>query len=353
MCKVLDSNSDQFNEIIQNIKEQYLSKDNFPKLVLGTGLSMVYKLPGMSSLGKRLEEEFEKNDNVKVKKMWSGKQNDIIKEGLEKGLGSINNGENELVNYIKKYTAKFILNEEIRLFESILNSETGFKKLIAYLRDTCSVNNRILDIMTPNYDRIVEIVCDSLKINVITGFTGQNICYFNQELMKHPQKLYSTNKTFFVRLFKPHGSLNWLNIDGQIILTNDNKKLLQKSDLIEIITPGSSKYKAGLTIENFRCMREDFNEILENDSNYSLLIFGYGFNDEHFDIVLNSRFSDKRTLIISKEVKNEIIDKAMNNSKIVLIYQRESKNYIIYKMNKFVVDVELWDINKFSNIFIS
>ena len=37
-------------------------------------------------------------------------------------------------------------------------------------------------------------------------------------------------------------------------------------------------------------MREEFNELLDERTNYSLLIYGYGFNDDHVDTAIVDSF---------------------------------------------------------------
>mgnify|MGYP001851621787 FL=1 len=99
-------------------------------------------------------------------------------------------------------------------------------------------------------------------------------------------------------------------------------------------------------------MREDFNErISDVQKSFSLLIYGYGFNDEHFNTVLFQN-SNMNMLILSYEVKGEILDKAINNSHMTIFYQQDKKNYMIYKSEKYEVDVALWDIDKFVETII-
>lgn len=350
---ILENNVDKYNSIIQDIKETYLSKTKYPKLIVGTGLSIYYKLPGMARLAEKLEKEFIACRCVKSQTTWEKVRNDIFNKGLEEGLSKINpygQDEREFIDRIRKITAKFILEEEIKLFDTIFNSESGFKKLIKYLESTSSNNYPVLDIMTPNYDRIIEIVCDSLKITVTSGFCGDNICSFNNVFLKNPNKFYSKDN-FLVRLFKPHGSLNWLKLNGEVILTNDNMRLLKNCDDIEIITPGTSKYEKGLIDENYRVVRETFNETLEI-KNYSIVIFGYGFNDEHFNAVLYSKFAYVPILIISKTIKEEIVQKALSNQNLTLFYECAGKNYLVYKKCKYDLEKNMWDIDIFANVFL-
>lgn len=348
----LDTKSEKFDEIVQDIKQRNLSRNNMPKLIVGTGLSIIYGVPGMTALTVELDNKINNSDNTELISMWKKHYESIFLNGLEAGLSNITQGENILVDEIRAITAKFILESEEKIHCSILQRDTGFSKLLKYLSETVSVSKKIIDIMTPNYDRIIEIICDKLGIGVITGFTGSLYCSFNKNILKKPTDVYNCKDSIWVRLFKPHGSINWLNEDGKIYLSNDYEVLNNKSELIEIVTPGSSKYKVTMTNNTFRYMREDFNELLNNENNYSLLIYGYGFNDAHFDAALFESFQ-KNVLIISRDVKQEIIDKALGQKNITIFYHKDDKEYMIYKSKKYIIDVSLWDIDKFADVFIA
>ena len=133
--------------------------------------------------------------------------------------------------------------------------------------------------------------------------------------------------------------------------TNDYEILKEKAEYIEIVTPGSSKYKVGMTNNTFRCMREEFNELLNPRDNYSLLIYGYGFNDDHFDTALFDSFQ-KNVLILSRDVKPDIINKALEKKNITVFYHEDDRESMIYKSKKYTIDMPVWDINQFADLFI-
>ena len=343
--------SDTFDDIVENIKQANLSRNNMPKLIVGTGLSVIYDIPGMKALTEHLGKEIEKSPKTNLKEMWKKHYNDISVNGLEAGLASLTQKEEILVEEIKSITAKYILESEENLHEAIFEKNTGFCKLLHYLSGTVSVGKKVIDIMTPNYDRIIEIICDKLGIGVITGFNGSLYGKFNKNLLKQPTEVYNCKNHVWVRLFKPHGSINWIQENGNEYLTNDYEILKKKVEFIEIVTPGSSKYKAGLTNNTFRCMREEFNELLNPEDNYSLLIYGYGFNDDHFDTALFDSFQ-KNVLILSKDVKQEIINKALERKNITVFYHEKGKEYMVYRSKKYVIDLPVWDIDQFADLFI-
>lgn len=352
MCdEYLEIHSDVFDDIVEDIKQRNLSRNNMPKLIIGTGLSIIYGVPGMKKLAEHLGKEISKSPIKCLKEIWEKHYSEININGLEAGLASLTQTENILVDTIKPITARYILESEEKLHKTILEENTGFCKLLAYLSGTVSVEKKVIDIMTPNYDRIIEIVCDKLGIGVITGFYGSLYGKFNKNLIKQPTEVYNCRNRAWVRLFKPHGSINWINEDGNEYLTNDYEILKEKAEYIEIVTPGSSKYKVGLTNNTFRCMREEFNELLNPENNYSLLIYGYGFNDDHFDTALFDSFQ-KNVLILSRDVKSEIINKALERKNITVFYHEDDKEYMIYKSKKYTIDLPVWDINQFADLFI-
>lgn len=343
--------SERFDEIVEDIKVRNLSKNNMPKIIVGTGLSIVYGVPGMDKLTEKLDTEINSGSKVCIKNMWNKRFSAIKTKGLEAGLAGLTQKEHALVEVIKPITAKFILDKEEKLHESIGEKDTGFSKLLNYLCGTVSENKRIIDIMTPNYDRIIEIICDKLGIGVITGFTGSLYGQFSETLLNSTEQFYNCKDQKWIRLFKPHGSLNWINKDGRVYLTNNYRVLKNNIENIEIVTPGTTKYEVGLTNNMFRCMREEFNQLLRSDGNYSLLIYGYGFNDDHFDTAIFDSFQ-KNVLIISRDVKAEIKDRAMNAKNITIFYHEDDKEFMIYKAKKYQIDLPLWDIDQFAEVFI-
>lgn len=347
----LETHSKRFDDIVEDIKQKNLSRNNMPKLIIGTGLSILYGIPGMRDLAKYLDKEIEKVNETDLKKMWADRYKNIKDKGLEAGLVNLSQEENILVDFIKTSTAEYILGSEENLHERIIKRDTGFSRLLEYLSGTVTINNKVIDIMTPNYDRVIEIVCDKLGIGVINGFYGSLYGKFDRNLLKQPTQTYNCTTKKWVRLFKPHGSINWINENGNEYLTNDYFELSQRIEHIEIVTPGSSKYRESMINNTFRCMREEFNDLLNPSGNYSLLFYGYGFNDDHFDTVLMESFQ-KNVLIMAKDVKKEIIDKALKRKNITVFYRENGEEYMIYKAKKYSIDLSLWDIDQFADVFL-
>lgn len=354
---LLDINKDEFEPIFLDIKERYLSSLNFPKLIIGTGLSIAMGVPGMLELAEKLDEEFQTIKDEYLSEKWIKYREKIQKKGLEAALLDISTNEELFVEKIRKITSEFILDKEYEQHSVIFNNVSGFEKLLKYLSETISVNNQIIDIMTPNYDRLIEIICDKLKLPLTLGFSGNLYQKFDENILKSPYEFYAKNITL-VRLFKPHGSVNWIKENGKECQINDYAQLKLKKENIDIITPGSLKYKSSMVNGVFRYHREIFNDLIsDSKKSYSIFIYGYGFNDQHF----NTAFEDtkKDVLVLTRTMKKSFLERAIGNKNWTVFYKNEEgeaviepKSYMIYKGEKYSLNSDLWDINVFSNVFL-
>ena len=77
--------STEFREIFSDIKRRYLSMTNFPKFIIGTGLSISVGIPGMGKLADKLDAVFSKKD-CKYKEIWENCKPIVRKKGLEAAL---------------------------------------------------------------------------------------------------------------------------------------------------------------------------------------------------------------------------------------------------------------------------
>ncbi len=343
--------SDEFNDAVITIKNNVLSKNNMPKLIVGTGLSASYGIPGMWKLSEELKSKLGVHKDDEIKQAWIRREKDINDNGLEEGLKTLSSDEQKLIDEIRKVTADYILREEWPRLLDIYQKSSGFEKLLTYLKATVSVNHGLIDIMTPNYDRVIETLCDKCGIQVITGFSGEIFQRFEPLRLKKPSDYYEGHNCC-IRLFKPHGSINWISNGNGEILINDFDYLSKHSEDIEIIAPGSSKYEAGMTNNTFRIMREDFNELIsEMNKPYSLLIYGYGFNDTHFNTVLFQN-TKKNVLILSKDIKEEVLEKAKNNHMVTALFHKDSTDFMIYKGEQIEIDKSLWNMDVFADVFL-
>lgn len=348
----------EFEEIFTSIKRRYLSTTNFPKFIIGTGLSITMGVPGMGKLADELDRNFSMKENVEYKEIWDECNSTVRKHGLEAALLKISNPKAEFVEKIRKITGKYILESDYAVRENNFETPSAFEKLLNYFIRTVSVNNKIIDIMTPNYDLIIETVADRLRLSTTLGFTGNIFQKFNPEILRNPYNYYNKDTTI-LRIFKPHGSVNWVKQGDIFYQTNDYKYLENNSDCIEIIAPGSMKFKYGMTHDLLRLHREIFNATFaDSKSSHAIFIYGYGFNDEQFDNVFKD--THRNVIVLTMDLKKEIIDRACSHKNWTLFYKNiigerphtSRYSFMVYNGKQYKINCDLWDLRYFVDVFI-
>ncbi|MDE8197331.1 SIR2 family protein [Erysipelothrix rhusiopathiae] len=333
---------------ICEIKKEFFSRSNFPKFIIGTGLSVSYNVAGMDTLSQDFETHFESNTDFS--EIWPEVKEIMSEKGLEAALQapiiSKSKNGNKFIECITSLSSKRVLTDTRDNIETIKNTNRGFMKLISYLAETVSRNDRLIDIMTPNYDLIIELVCEEVGVGIIDGFSGEYYQTFAENELSEPRKIFRLTEKPYVRLMKPHGSINWVSTSsGMLYKVNDFGYLFDHINELQIIAPGAGKYEMGMTGAIFTHNREIFNNILRSKNDCPLVIYGYGFNDEHFNLSIIEN-SNQKILVLSFNIKEDILIRLQKNSKAVAFYQKEGKNYMLYKSHTYKIERGLWDLDE-------
>jgi len=340
-------------------------------IIVGTGASMAVDPEfGMAALAEELRQKMPDavSSDKKLESSWN-KINEKIKDtGLEKALDGINN--EELRSTIIKIAGNFVARIDAEYKKKSLSVDSyvfPMKKFLLKLFSSLSVINPFLNIITPNYDMLIEHICDKNKIPCCTGFTGgitkhydwniaeKELSFIIKKIKNRKQKLFGSRKKH-IKLHKVHGSLNWFWQNQQIMednsLTYDREHTLQRA----IIPPGDAKISEAFM--NYRDFFARADNAIANDDAY--IFVGYGFNDIHIEkeIDRHLEINGKHGVIITKELSDKaknLINTADNlwavfqdpdNSANTLIKNKKYNNHLI------VENSDLWKIDKFTDIIL-
>lgn len=309
-----------------------------PLFFIGSGSSAAYGLPSMNMLGKHLLSKLSAkyySDND-----WQ-RFEENLKEGqdLEKAMTDIVL-KKEIINDIRKETWKLVSEKDLELLDSVLfdNKDMPLANLI---RKYYQSHPSKVDIITTNYDRVVEYACDKARIPVSTGFSG---CY---------SKYYSDkfNNKNTVNLVKVHGSLDLFKDTKGITISLPLQKSIPVGLIPEIVTPGISKYQAVLTGTE-RSLLNQCDSLIKNASSY--LCIGYGFNDTQIQaLMINEIQSGKPLVLITMDVSDETASLLANKaSNYAYICKGAKENTTEFCINKklYTIDGTYWTVEGFMNI---
>lgn len=321
-------------------------------LVVGTGLSIAEGIPGMHSLGEHLKRVIPPRLDTVPDSAW----NDLVAaldggDHLEAAMGKVNLSATT-VDAIVDATAHFILEKELEVFKRVISGAQilPFTVFIKHLFKS----GKKFHLITPNYDRLIELATEAAGIGVDTRFAGHLIGHSDPKRSADTHReLYMAGKNTAFRsianlcIYKPHGSLDWFDIGGRVVRCPINTG---KTPII--ITPGASKYR-----ESFRSVFDDQrtsgNRSVVNATR--LMFVGYGFNDDHLEQHLcpNLRLT-KPTVIITKQL-SENASKAIANSSDTQVIAMCSVSETDFRTRitnsngeELVVNEQLWHLDGFN-----
>lgn len=325
-------NKDEIFKLIQR------SLSNPPLILVGSGGSAPYGLPSMGDLGihliNSLDSKYSRNYswNQFVENLNDG-------QDLETALSKLSLDDG-IIEDIRKETWKLISEKDLDLFKSVFlaNKVLSIGSLIKKFYQT---HPKCVNVITTNYDRVIEYACDSVKLPTCTGFSG---LYLKDYCNEFPNK-------DIVNVIKVHGSLDMFrDIHGaplNIPLMNE----IPFGLVPEIITPGLLKFQAVLK-GNPRNLLSISDKMIEKAN--SFLCIGYGFNDEQVQEKIITRIRQNIPIVIvTMQLSDSATHLITNNAKNFVTIQKGNKpNTTEFCINKeiTVLDGCFWSIDGFMRI---
>lgn len=335
-------------------------------IVVGTGSSISVDCDfGMGALEKYLKDTIPKliSHDMGLQQEWE-KVLQKRSEGVdfENSLNEIQQ-DSELLDTIIRETARFVTSINHKHVPALLKGEvhvpisTLFKKLSNKL----STQNPTIDIITPNYDLLLEYALRNEQIEFTDGFYGNiqkelNWDEAGRDFLRPSD--YSSRRSPkwkvkpHFRLHKIHGSLNYFELDGKIV--RDDTLTFCGNDTIDhfidtidrfIITPGSTKYKRIVETREFY---KECDKAIEQAN--SFLFVGYGFNDNDIDIKIRKELNKgKNAVIVTKQLIGKGKDLLTSYPEIIAIEENPSGkgSCIHYEGATHDFDENLWKIDTF------
>ena len=284
--------------------------DGCPALLIGSGGSIPYGLPSMQALAIEIVNQLE--DKYRDEDSWKAFVAELKStNNLELALENIIM-EDEIHNSILLTVWSFINKKDREAFLEFV--KYGKYPALTMILKKFVQRAGATNIITTNYDRLVEYSIDFAQGKVETGFAGNYIKNFG--------RIQTTTAKRTVNLFKVHGSVDWFKhkSNKNIMATH----FIESADLSDIyvpmiVTPGNGKYKETHN-DPFRTVISEADKALRSSASY--LCIGYGFNDEHIQpiIIDENRNRNKPLVIVTKEVTPKMED---------LFFQNDNGNCLI------------------------
>ena len=298
------------NKIFRLIQEYLKQK---PLIIWGSGATIPFGMPSMDDL----KEELEITENGNLETILSKISNETEKNRYEEKIYKCINTKDS--NFRENFTNK---------------KSKPLKALISYFY---KAHPQLLNIITTNYDCILEYVLAYHNIPYSDGFLGKEFSEFNSGNFKTKEH---------INLYKVHGSLRW-----------HKKRYSYHNSMMDGVFPNQDKYET-TSKEPYRTIITKSDEAIEDA--LCFLSIGFGFNDEHITPKIETAIrGDKSIVVIAKTATESTKEKLANASCYVLIEtgeQTDSTLFTIKEKDKEVITETLgenyWKIDEFNKILM-
>jgi hypothetical protein len=312
---------EEIKEKIFTIIQNYLKTP--PVIIWGSGATVPFGLPSMWKLNEIIK--------AKIPEFDQDCDNLEIELGKEKYI--------ELMPQIRNIIWDAISEVDKEVLQKLLVSNSddfnGIKKLVEKISDA---HPKVTNIITTNYDCIIENVLSFHGIPFTDGFLGKELSLFDESLFS------SKN---IVNIVKVHGSLNWFDFGGEIRYLQNNIE----SSVPQIICPGKNKYQ--------EAYKSPYRELIQKSDLFinsadSFLVVGFGFNDEHLTPRIKSKIKKGTPIVVITKIISEtclielesaekyvLLEDEGDDKTKVTVKERNSEKQII------ILEGNFWSLNNF------
>lgn len=276
--------------------------EHSPTIILGSGASIPYGLPGMPELSDYLHNNL-KFDNDTEQDEWNkisrklGNATDI-----EAALDTLR--LDTLLSKIVACAWECVNNKDKLVWESAISGDKEFAlgKLLSSMFQSTQPQ---INIVTTNYDRVAEYACNSEGILFQTGFPPGYV----QKWESANQRRCScgSKNARVVKIWKVHGSLDWFRAPRDRIIGLPIFTSPPEHHFPLIVAPGNHKYEQTHSNPFYDTINSANQEICKAEA---FLCVGFGFRDQHIQrhLIERCRKSDVPIVVLAKTLTDKAKD---------------------------------------------
>ena len=293
-----------------------------PVIIWGSGATIPFGLPSMQDLNKMLSEKV---------KDFDGSNNNLEEElGKEKYL--------KILPEIRQIIWDIINKADRKILSDLLSNKDKYTGVLALIKKFLEPHPQNINIITTNYDRLLEYVMTYHNINFTDGCSGRVLSAFNEDIFKDKN---------IVNLIKVHGSLNWGKIDNEIRYTDIFNKNIEPV----IIPPGKNKYQETYHSPYRELIQYSDKVIKKADSFFAI---GFGFNDEHITPRIINKINSGTPIVLITRTITQTADKELKNAKNYVLLEKSDTDNTKVRIRQngenptsSFLDKDYWTLTKF------
>lgn len=283
-------------DFAQAMAQECISKA--PVIILGSGASAAYGIPGMPALRTQLlAMPAPPGATDADTSAWEEFKEHLKTVDLETALTDFRLSE-AMTRHVVISTWEFLSPSDALVFGRLLQDRALFPLTRLYKHLFASIHNSI-DVVTPNYDLIAEYAADAGEMCHYTGFGYGHLRLRTKDTL--PKIFLGKTAARTVNVWKVHGSFDWFRDKAGVVMALP--RIGKRPENLEpvIVTPGIEKYRLTHD-EPFLSIKQGADLALQSARAYFCV--GYGFNDPHMQtkLVERCRAEPVPLVLITKEI---------------------------------------------------
>ena len=288
-----------------------------PVIVLGSGATIPYGLPSMPQLSDGLLSRIIPEGTSDTEVWERFKQRLDATSDLERALQDVTLTES-LLSQVIHATWDLVAEKDRMMCDAVL-VDANYLPLTRLFRHLLRTAQASVEVITTNYDRMVEYAANAAEAACYTGFSPGIFGGFITDFASVRCNLRCPGTQGHVLLWKVHGSLDWFENPTRQAFAVHGAWKVPSSCRPLMVTPGLAKFRETHR-DPFRTVMTQADLALEKAKGY--LCIGYGFNDEHIQPKLLSRLSKNDVPIV-------VITKTLSQAGHDLLLAKPTKNFLI------------------------
>lgn len=261
-------------------------------MFFGAGISKACGLPNVAELQLKVLDKLDGTEKSLFQRQLDGRNLERALSRIRR-IAALLSGEEKIDGLTSSEAATLDKHVCEAIVEQLNVTPTNNKPLSDFAAWASRADyHSPLEIFTVNYDLLIEGALEEWQVAYFDGFIGTIKARFRTELVE-PLSGSDSMPSFFTRLWKLHGSLNWEWDEERRILRRANPV----SHSAAAIYPSDTKYDESRRMP-FVVLQDRFRRALHHPETLTL-ISGYSFGDEHLnEIIFDAATRRQRSEIV-------------------------------------------------------
>ena len=264
---------------VRSLSAKLSARSRHVCMFLGAGAAKASGLPDVSDLERLVLEALESDDQTAFSNQLEGRTLEQAITRLRR-IATLVSGDTAIDGLTGSRAAQ--LDASVcKAIVDALTAPTADPEPMEHLAAWAARANYSLplELFTVNYDLLVESALERIRALHFDGFVGALAARFHTELVEaSPLANASPVPASFVRLWKLHGSVNWVWTDDQQVIRLGHPV---SDDRPAAIYPSDLKYRESRRVP-FIVLQDRFRRALYEPETL-FLISGYSFGDDHLN----------------------------------------------------------------------